>query len=226
MNTNADCRTESPRADSWFAFCLALLVPLLVTLIGYVWWQFSPWEKVAREVGSVDSESSPLREFQFAHRNGELFQSDQMRGQVWVVTYFFTSCPGSCEQLNQGIQRLHSEPELRDITWVSITCDPETDTHETLRSYADRFEADPERWLFCRSDLKYTQQVANGMRVRLARRGHQEDAIVIDKSGHIRGKFDVTSDIERRQLRAKLLECLSKPSPEEATEVTADTISG
>ena len=73
-----------------------------------------------------------------------------MKGKVWVATYFFTTCPGSCIRLNQNIQFMHNMPELKDVTWVSITCDPDNDTLEVLRKYADRWQADPERWLFCR----------------------------------------------------------------------------
>ena len=62
-------------------------------------------------------------------------------------------------------------PELKDVTWVSITCDPDTDTLEALRAYADRWKADPERWLFCRADLDYIQRVANGMKVFLSLQG-------------------------------------------------------
>ena len=57
-----------------------------------------------------------------------------MRGNVWVATYFFTTCPGNCLRLNPNIQFMNNLPELKDVTWVSITCDPDTDTLEALRS--------------------------------------------------------------------------------------------
>ena len=36
---------------------------------------------------------------------------------------------------------------------VSLTCDPENDTPESLRRYADRFEADPARWKFLTGEM-------------------------------------------------------------------------
>ena len=80
-----------------------------------------------------------------------------MRGRVWVASYFFTSCPGQCLRLNANLQVLNADPKLKDVTWVSISCDPDTDTLEALRVYADRFQADPKRWLFCRADLDYVK---------------------------------------------------------------------
>ena len=93
----------------------------------------------------------PLKEFELTERSGKPFRSADMRGRVWVATYFFTTCPGNCIRLNRNIQALHNLPELKDVTWVSITCDPDTDTLEALRKYADHWKADPERWLFCRA---------------------------------------------------------------------------
>ena len=113
----------------------------------------------------------PLTEFELTERSGKPFRSADMRGKVWVATYFFTTCPGNCLRLNQNIQLMHNMPELKDVTWVSITCDPDNDTLEALRDYADRWQADPKRWLFCRADLDYTQRVAHGMNLYLEPQG-------------------------------------------------------
>ena len=83
---------------------------------------------------------APLKDFELTERSGSPFRSTDMRGRVWVATYFFTTCPGSCIRLNQNIQLMHNLPELKDVTWVSITCDPDTDTLEALRKYADRLK--------------------------------------------------------------------------------------
>ncbi len=138
-----------------------------------------------------------------------------MRGRVWVATYFFTTCPGNCIRLNRNIQVLHNMPELKDVTWVSITCDPDTDRLEELREYAEHWKADPERWLFCRADLDYTRRIAAGMNLFLNRQGHQDYAIVFDKDGKLRAMYNATSTRECELLRAKLLECLEEEPPHE-----------
>lgn len=149
-----------------------------------------------------------------------------MKGKVWVATYFFTTCPGNCIRLNQNIQLMNSLPELKDMTWVSISCDPDTDNLAELRKYADRWQADPQRWLFCRAPLDYTQRVALGMNVALMRKGHQDYAIVVDKAGKVRGMFDATSRIDCERLHTMLL-ALQKEEPPQtvATTATAKTSS-
>jgi protein SCO1/2 len=107
-------------------------------------------------------------------------------------------------------------PELKDVTWVSITCDPDTDTLEALRDYAKRWEADPNRWLFCRADLDYTSRVARGMNLFLSRKGHQDEAVVIDKAGTIRGMFDATSKSECQRLHALLTKLQAEDPPQDS----------
>ena len=101
------------------------------------------------------------------------------------------------------------------MTWVSITVDPDNDTLEVLREYADRWEADPERWLFCRADLDYVKRIGLAMDLAIDRQGHSDRAVVIDKKGQIRGMYDATSKSQSQRLRTKLLECLEEPYPRE-----------
>jgi protein SCO1/2 len=101
--------------------------------------------------------------------------------------------------------------ELKDVTWVSISCDPDTDTVEVLRDYAERRGADPQRWLFGRADLDYVKRVGLGMKLDVFLKGHRDDAVVIDKQGKIRGYFNATSTRECKALRDLLVELLAEP---------------
>jgi cytochrome oxidase Cu insertion factor (SCO1/SenC/PrrC family) len=195
-------------------FFLALLVLFGMAYGGYTWWRV---QQFRASQGQAITEIKPLTEFELTERSGKPFRSQDMRGKVWVATYFFTTCPGECIRLNQNIQQLHNLPALKDVTWVSITCDPDTDTLEALRAYADNLKADPDRWLFVRGDLDYTQRVARGMNLYLSRKGHQDYAIVIDKTGKIRGTYDATSLSDTERLQKKLEECLAEDPPQDAT---------
>lgn len=209
-------------------FFLALAVLFVMTYGGWKWWQVRQFERERGQAIPVKVIGPPLAEFELTERSGEPFRTADMRGKVWVATYFFTTCPGNCIRLNQNIQRLNMIPELKDVVWVSITCDPDTDTLMALREYADRWKADPKRWLFCRAELDYIQRVAKGMSVALERKGHQDYAVVFDKAGKIRGMFDASSGNEcENRLKPLLIKCLSEPPPHEmaATE-NAEKASG
>jgi protein SCO1/2 len=210
--------------DSMVPYVLCLTVALGMAYGGWKWWQVQQFDLRRGEAIPFNAIGPPLKEFELTERNGQPFRSADMRGRVWVASYFFTSCPGQCLRLNANLQVLNNMPDLKDVTWVSISCDPDTDTVEALRAYADRFQADPKRWLFCRADLDYIKRVAKGMGVYLSLKGHQDFGIVIDKKGKIRGVFDATSESQCHRLHDKLLECLAEKPPNDL--VTTDTANG
>ena len=202
-NQAVDTRTKVP-------FVLAGII-LLVCLYGvFKLWQVRKAQAQRQQAIQENVEYPPIAEFELTERSGEPFRSLDMKGRVWVVTYFFTTCPGNCIRLNQNIKLLHNLPELKDVVWVSVTCDPDTDTLEALQNYADRWEADPARWLFCRGELDYIKQIGLGMKLPIFRRAHKDLAVVFGKEGKIRGMLDATrkSDVER--LKKLLMKCLAE----------------
>ena len=219
MTPNNESYDPAPEGDiaSKVPYILVFFVLAAAAYGGYTWWRVEQ-SRAAQGLALYDAEAGPpLTEFELIERSGEPFRSKEMLGRVWVATYFFTTCPGSCIRLNENIKLLHDVEELNDVTWVSITCDPDTDTVEVLQDYADRLGADPKRWLFCREDLDYIKRVGAGMKVDVFHKGHKDHAIVIDKQGKIRGFFNATSKQECQQMRKLLQELLDEPMPADAT---------
>jgi protein SCO1 len=217
--------TPGPSGGSSLPYFLALAILFVAAYGGWKWWQVQQFEFNRGDAIPIANVGPPLTEFELTERSGEPFRSADMRGKVWVVTYFFTTCPGSCIRLNQNIQFMNTLSDIKDVVWVSITCDPSNDTLEALSQYADRWNADPEQWLFCRADMDYLQRVARGMNLALYRQGHMDYAIVIDKTGKIRGMFDASSKSQCERLHTMLLECLAEPYPPEMAAVDPENSS-
>jgi protein SCO1/2 len=199
--------------NSSLPYWLSLMVLFVGSYGGWKWYQVQQYE-ASRDLGGVTFDGPPLEEFELTERSGEPFRSADMKGKVWVTTFFFASCPGQCPRLNANVKRLHDLPELEDVTWVSITVDPDNDTLPVLRDYADRYQADPKRWLFCRGEFDYIKQVGEQiMKLEVSWRGHKDYAIVIDRTGKVRGMFDATSMTQSEKLRQLLVKCLEEPAP-------------
>ena len=206
--------------NSTLPYWLSLVVILAASYGGLKWYQVHQYH-ADQEVGGIVFDGPPLEEFELVERSGEPFRSASMRGRVWVASYFFASCAGQCPRLNANIKHLHDDPELVDVTWVSITVDPDNDTLEVLQEYADRYQADPDRWLFCRGEFDYIKRVGQDiMKVEVSWRGHKDYAIVIDREGKVRGYFDATSINQAKKLRKLLLECLAEDPPPHQVALT------
>lgn len=78
------------------------------------------------------------------------FGSEALRGKVWVADYFFTRCPSVCPGLTRSMMQVSDAFSRHGdkIALVSFTVDPEHDTPEVLRGYAERFGIRDPRWHF------------------------------------------------------------------------------
>lgn len=225
MNDNMNQLEPAQSADvesaSLLPFAVAGLILVAMAYGGFKWWQVHQFETARASATPAIILGQPLKEFELEERGGEPFRSNDMRGKVWVVSYFFASCIGPCRILNGNIEELNNFPDLADVTWVSITCDPDNDSVGVLKQYAEKYHADPKRWLFCRSDIDYLKRVARGMSLALFIKTHSDHMVVIDRAGKIRGMFDGTSKNECRQLRVLLHECLAEKPPQEGDKPAA-----
>jgi cytochrome oxidase Cu insertion factor (SCO1/SenC/PrrC family) len=150
----------------------------------------------------------PLESFELTNTQGKPFSSAELRGKVWLGSFFFTNCPSACRKLNQAISSVQQRyPELQ---FVSITCDPANDTPEVLAKYAELFQADPARWHFLTGPIDYILRIGKDLfKVTVVPGDHSTRAVLVGRNGQIVGHFQMLDpgDLER------LAEAIPKPSP-------------
>ena len=157
--------------------------------------------------------------FTLTERSGKPFDSASLRGKVWLASVFFANCPGPCFRENQALADILRNIPDPDFMVVSVTCDPENDTPESLRRYADRFEADPVRWKFLTGEMATIKEIANGTFLLPAEVGvHSERGVVFDREGRLRGSYHLLQPD-----RVKLLEKLIRDVLAESAGSTPDT---
>jgi protein SCO1/2 len=132
-----------------------------------------------------------------------------LRGQVWIGNIIFTRCPGPCLKMTRQMQELQNAlaPLGSRAKLVSLTTDPAYDSPAVLKVYAQRFQADPKRWMFLTGNpaeianlaidsLKLTaipkkpeeRQSAADLFV------HSTIFVVVDKKARLRGIFETTGE--------------------------------
>ena len=84
------------------------------------------------------------------HGESRRFYSDLIAGRTVVINPFFATCSGSCPVMHRALRQAQStlaDRLGRDVFFLSITVDPEGDTPDRLKAYADAFDAGP-GWSF------------------------------------------------------------------------------
>lgn len=135
-------------------------------------------------------------EFTLLDTSGKTVRLADYHGQVVLLAFVFTSCPGVCPMISRQMALLQGalkESHLfgRQTSMLSVTVDPETDTAPVLAKYASTFGADPSGWKFLREapqKIKVTLKAYDEWTKRLPKGDldHPARVYLIDPQGDIR----------------------------------------
>ena len=169
-----------------------------------------------RECPSSDTTQHYIPDFSFTNQNGEMMGRQEMEGKITVVDFFFTSCPSICPIMSKEMERVNDM--FRDepgVQIMSISIDPEYDTPEILKEYAERHNATPGKWHFLSGPKEETYQLArcgfviptvdgNGVPDDFV---HSDKFMLIDELGRIRGYYSGTNreEVDLLILETKVL---------------------
>jgi protein SCO1/2 len=137
---------------------------------------------------------SQVPSFALTDSTSHTFGTEQLKGKVWVATFFFTTCPTLCPIMMNAMSDLYKNYKGNfDVQFVAVTVNPQYDSPAILSEVSNRYHADPAQWHFLTGTLEAIQDLSlNGLKV-----GTQEDPInhsayfvLVGQSGHIRGYYD------------------------------------
>jgi heme o synthase len=164
----------------------------------------TPAPTTSASTGNRPDLDIPAPAFTMTERSGKPVTRDDLKGKVWVASFVFTRCSGPCPQVSATMARLQKELKLSEnpnLRLVTFTVDPDRDTPNELKEYANRYQADPEKWLFLTGlpEAELHKLLKDGFKVTAQRSTSQEAGdefdhssrlAVVDKHGTIRGYFD------------------------------------
>jgi protein SCO1/2 len=149
-----------------------------------------------------------LPDFSLTERSAQTVGLSDLAGKVWVADFIYTTCPGPCPILTSHLSELQKAVDGEpDVRLVSISTDPDNDTPEVLKAYAERFKAGP-HWLFLtgKKDAIYSL-ASDGFKLPIAAATaggqaivHSTRLILVDKRGAVRGFYDGTGDFASQGL--------------------------
>jgi protein SCO1/2 len=146
----------------------------------------------------IDTIFHTIPAFSLINQNSETVDESVVKGKVYVVDYFFTTCQSICPIMSKQLDRVYREQ--KDVLILSHTVDPETDTPGALNAYAKKFNADSKRWIFLTGSKPELYDLARTGYLLDAQEGnggeedfiHTQNFALIDKKGRIRGYYDGT----------------------------------
>ena len=159
-----------------------------------------PPTRVGQDLGN---DGYPLGSFQLIERSGRPVTDADLAGDVWVAAFIFTRCPASCPRITTRMKELQPQLRAAGVRLVSISVDPEHDTPDVLRKYAEGYGADPERWWFLTGDreriydlilgkfhLSVGRSTAGDREAGAEAVAHSDRLALVDRGNVVAGVFD------------------------------------
>jgi protein SCO1/2 len=196
MNTPSVTMNRAPSRNAITWKVILILIPF-VTLALLLW--LRQLEVSALRQRAISSYGM-VPPFQLVNQNGQPFGSAQLTGKIWIADFIFTSCPGPCPMISTRMSELQKPLEKTDVHLVSFSVDPEKDTPEVLRGYAEKLHAEPKRWDFLTGPKSAIYKLSHdGFKLAVSDGSDEEGipvhstrVVLVDRHGAIRGYYEAT----------------------------------
>lgn len=107
-------------------------------------------------------EIGPVPEFKLTNQNNKTISNKDYHGKVYVVEFFFTTCPTICPKMNESMLQLQNEFYGNpNFGIASITIDPANDTPQVLKKHAELLGVKHYNWYFLTGDRDYIYNLSN-----------------------------------------------------------------
>ncbi|NNK83007.1 MAG: redoxin domain-containing protein, partial [Flavobacteriaceae bacterium] len=88
----------------------------------------------------INGEPKKVAPFSFTNQDGKTISNKDFEGKVYLVEFFFTTCPTICPRMNKNLVDIQNNfPNNNEFGIASFTINPEYDTPEILKSYAENY---------------------------------------------------------------------------------------
>lgn len=137
--------------------------------------------------------------FELTNQNNETISNKDYEGKVYVLEFFFSTCPSICPIMNKNMLTVQDAfANNPNFGIVSITINPENDTPEVLKKHAKELGVTAANWHFLTGDKAYIYAIANkGFNIFAGENSnvnggfeHSGLFALIDKKGNIRCRRD------------------------------------
>jgi protein SCO1/2 len=160
----------------------------------------------------------PAPDFALISQDGVEVTLEALHGKVVAVTFIYTWCPDICPTLTDKMSRVQDalgSDFATNVAFASITFDPEHDTPEVLKTYAQAFGANFKGWSFLTGDPAAVREVVRRYGVSAIPAGdgsidHNLLTTLIDRQGIMRVQY-IGYRFDPEEFRRDLLRLVNEP---------------
>ena len=144
-----------------------------------------------------NGENRKVPNFSFVDQHGKTITNKDYEGKVYVIEFFFTSCPTICPRMNKNLIHIQNEfIDFEDFGVASFSINPDYDTPEVLKAYAEKYGVTNPNWHLMTGDKETIYKLSNeGFYIYAAANPdveggfeHSGNFALIDKNGFIRSR--------------------------------------
>ncbi|WP_370389994.1 SCO family protein [uncultured Winogradskyella sp.] len=149
-------------------------------------------------IPSADGGKRKVPKFKFINQDRDTITNKDYEGKVYLVEFFFTTCPTICPRMNKNLVQIqnHFEEFEDEFGVASFTITPDIDTPEVLKAYAKNYGITNPNWNLLTGDQETIYKLANeGFYLYTAKDEtveggfeHSGNFALIDKEGYIRSR--------------------------------------
>jgi len=158
--------------------------------------------------------------FQLVNQNGDTITEQTFKDKIYVVDFFFTTCPGICPKMTASMGDLQSQiTDLEEVILMSHSVMPRYDSVAVLKDYAIEHDVVDNKWHLVTGDRDQIYNLGRnyyfveedlGLEKEPDDFLHTENFVLIDKNRHIRGIYNGLNKVAVNQLFADIKTLLSE----------------
>ena len=155
------------------------------------------------------SDNHRVKDFNLINQNGIKVSSKDYENKIYVVDFFFTSCPSICPIMTNNMLLIQEEfIKNNDIKLLSMSVTPEIDNVQVLKKYAIEKGVIDSKWNITTGSKKHIYELARKSFFAVLDKGdgglqdfiHTPNFILVDNKKQIRGIYDGTVEKEISRL--------------------------
>ena len=168
----------------------------------------------------ITNDAAPIHtidSFSMLNQQGHIFNSDSLKGKIYVACFFFTSCGSICPKMMFNIKKLQDSFAMEDkVRMVSFSVKPSEDSVGKLAAYGKNMGINPAKWILLTGDKarintlgrqSFFAEKKEGLQKDATEFLHTESMLLIDTKARIRGIYNATeqTDIARASEDIRIL---------------------